>query len=109
MKIFWRYAFGFAAALLIVAGCSHAIHVESEDRPAGARLSTPEVIRIAQQAAERDGRRLSDYKPPEAHYEYTRKDKSWWVFFDGRVPTPGNHFSVTIEDQTGKTHLMPGE
>ena len=72
------------------------------------RVTTAEAIRIAQQAVERDGRRLRDYKPPEAHFEYTREDKSWFVFFDGRVPMPGNHFSVSIDDRTGNTELMPG-
>lgn len=109
MTIFRRNSFALFAALLIVAGCSHTAHLDSEARPAGARLITAEAIRIAEQAAEHDGRHLSDYKSPEAHYEYTQKNKSWWVFFDGKVPMPGNHFSVTIDDQTGKTQLMPGD
>ena len=108
MRILLRSTSALISALLIVAGCSRATSIESEAHPAGARLTTAEALRIAQQAAERDGRRLSDYKPPEAHYEYTRKDKSWWVFFDGRVSMPGNHFSISIDDQTGKTQLMPG-
>lgn len=101
LRTLLRHTFVFVAASLIVAGCS-ATHI-------GARLTTAEAVRIAEQAAEREGRRLSDYKPPKAHYEYTRKDKTWWVFFDGRVPMPGNHFSVSIDDQSGKTRLMPGK
>ena len=109
MKMLWRHTFILVAASLMVVGCSHAKRVEPADRPEGARLSTAEAIRIAEQAAERDGRQLSDYKPPVAHYEYTRKDRSWWVFFDGRVAMFGNHFSVSIDDQTGKTQLMRGK
>jgi hypothetical protein len=108
MRALLRHAFAFVAASLIVAGCSHATRVEPGAPPVGAHLTTAEAVRIAQQAAEREGRRLSDYKLPEPHYQYTRKDKSWWVSFDGQVPAPGNHFSVLIDDQTGKTQLMPG-
>ena len=67
-----------------------------------------EVIRIAKQAAERQGADLRNYKEPKAHYEFTRKDKSWWVFFDGRVARLGNHFSVSVNDQTGETRFIGG-
>jgi hypothetical protein len=80
----------------------------SDTKPAGARLATAKVIRIAKEAAERRGVRLRDYKEPEAHYELTRKDKSWIVFFDGRVAMPGNHFSVSVDDQTGETRFFGG-
>ncbi len=102
------HTFVFVAASLIVAGCSHATHFESEVRPAAARLTTAEAVRIAREAAEREGSRLSDYKPPEAHYDYTRKDKTWWVFFAGRVAAPGNDFFVSVDDQSGKTRVIPG-
>jgi len=79
-----------------------------ETKPEEAWLSTTEVIRIAKQAAERQGADLRRYKEPEAHYELARKDKSWWVFFDGRVAMPGNHFSVSVDDQTGETRFFGG-
>lgn len=80
----------------------------SEAMPEGARLSTPEAIRIAQQAAKRQGVDLRRYKKPEAHYEFTRKDRSWSVFFDGQVAMPGNHFSVSVDDRTGETRFFGG-
>jgi hypothetical protein len=94
---------------LVLAGCAHVTPTESATRPAGARLTTNEAIEIAKHAAEHQGLRLSEYKAPEAHYEFTRKDKSWWVVFDGKIPIPGNHFAVSIDDQTGKAELIPGE
>jgi hypothetical protein len=52
---------------------------------------------------------LRRYKHPQAHCEITRKDKTWSVFFDGRVAMPGNHFSVSADDQTGETRFFEGE
>lgn len=42
------------------------------------------------------------------HCEFTRKDRSWFVSFDGRVAMPGNHFSVSVDDQTGETQFFGG-
>jgi len=94
------------AALLIMVGCSHAIQFESGARPTGTHLTEVEAIRIADQAAERDGRHLSEYKPPKVRYYM--QDKIWSVFFDGEVSTVGNHFWVTIDDQTGATQMHRG-
>jgi hypothetical protein len=47
---------------------------------------------------------LGEYKPPEAHYE----DKSWFVFFEGRVPMPGNFFSAQVNDMTGEVQVRGG-
>ena len=77
--------------------------------PSGARLTQAKVIRLAREAAEREGIKLDRYKEPEANYEFTRKDGTWTVFFDGKVPTPGNHFMVWVNDGTKKTKVMRGE
>jgi|WetSurMetagenome_2_1015567.scaffolds.fasta_scaffold169566_3 hypothetical protein len=112
MSIFARQCFTVLVVSLLFAGCSHPPHttqaVVPDTKPEGARLSTAEAIRIAKQAAERQGIDLRRYKEPEAHYEFTRKDKSWFVFFDGRVAMPGNHFSVSVDDQTGETRFFGG-
>ena len=113
MSIFNRHYFALLAASLLFAGCSRSAHVTHtsalDTKPEGARLSTAEVIRIAKQAATRQGADLRRYKEPEALYEFTRKDKSWWVSFDGRVAMFGNHFSVSVDDQTGETRVMRGK
>jgi hypothetical protein len=97
----------------MLAGCSRPAPkpqaVAPETKPEGARLSTAEVIRIAKQEAERQGADLGRYKEPEAHYELTRKDKTWFVSFDGRVAMPGNHISVRVDDRTGETRFFRGE
>jgi hypothetical protein len=112
MSIVARLSLAVLAGALVFAGCSHPSRptqtAAPDTKPEGARLSTGEAIQIAKQAAERQGVRLRDYKEPEAHYEFTRKDRSWFVFFDGRVAMPGNHFSVSVDDQTGETQFFGG-
>src|SRR5215204_3333476 len=109
MRIVSRFSLTVLAAALMFTGCAQQPHPiqasAAETKPAGARLSTAEAIRIAQQAAERQGANLSRYKEPKAHYEFTRKDKAWFVSFGGRVAMPGNHFSVYVDDQTGETRF----
>ena len=72
------------------------------------RLTVRQVIRLADAEARRQGYSLREFKPPQAHYNYTEPDDTWWVFYDGKVAAVGNHFSVTIEDKTKKLWLMPG-
>jgi hypothetical protein len=107
-----RHCVTVFTVLLLAAGCGQQSRTTQTGaqaaRPDGARLSQAEVIRIATQAAERDGFRIADYKQPEAHYEFTRKDRSWTVFFDGRVAMPGNHFGVHVNDLTGETQIHRG-
>jgi hypothetical protein len=105
------------AALLLLAGCTHHSASPTDSTTAAAadtklqktRLSEAEVIRISKQAAERDGFRLSDYKEPRVHFEFTRRDQTWTVFYDGKIPAPGHHFLVWVDDQTGKPRVMRGE
>ena len=112
MSIFARFSFAVLVSALVFAGCAQPPRPTqtsaSDVTPERARLSTAEAIRIAKQAAEGEGADLRRYKEPEAHYEFTQKDRSWFVFFDGRVAMPGNHFSVSVDDQTGKTQVFGG-
>ena len=110
---FIRFSFIMATALVLVAGCARYSHenasaAAADLRPHVARLSQAQAINIAKLAAEREGRRLIDYKDPEAHYEFIQKDRSWSIFFDGKVPMFGNHFVVVVDDQTKSTRIMPG-
>ena len=113
MNISTRLCFALLAAALVFGGCtrpSHTSQVTAPDtKPKGARLTTAAAIRIAKAAAEHHGCDLRSYKEPEAHYEFTRKDKSWWVYFEGRVAIPGHFFAVSVDDLTGETQLKPGD
>jgi len=91
-----------AGTSLLVASCS-------QPKPDIARLSQADVFRLAGVAAVEQGYSLEKYKDPQAHYEFTRNDRTWGVFYDGKVPAPGNHFLVVINDRTGTARVMPGE
>jgi hypothetical protein len=108
MISFGRHTFAFLAGSFLLAGCLQTTRTATETRPAGARLTTAEAVQIAQQAAEKDGQHLGDFNQPEAHYEFTRKDRSWFVFFGGKELLPGNFFSVTVDDRIGKAEVHEG-
>ena len=73
-------------------------------------MSRAEVIETANHAATEAGYRLGDYGVPEAPYQFTKKNKTWTVFYKMKSPTPpGGHFLVWIEDETGNTQIMKGE
>ena len=72
-------------------------------------LKAPEVIKLANAAAEKKGYKLTKYEAPKARYEFVHKDDSWWVFYQGKLRAPGNFFSVSIHDKTKKTEVFPGE
>jgi len=72
------------------------------------RLSKAEVLSLANSAAQAAGADLLQFKRPEAHFEYVRKDYSWSVFYDGFKPTIGNHFLVVVSDTTRTTQVVGG-
>jgi hypothetical protein len=100
------------AATTILVGCAKNAGVDSPSsdvRPAGAHLSQAQVITIAKNAAEREGIGLTNFADPKAYFEFTKKDKVWSVFFDGKIPMPGNHFLVWVDDQTQQAKIMGGD
>ena len=97
----WLLAFCF-----VLSGCSKS-EMAPGPKPEGARLSPSEVIEIAKIVGATNGMKLGDYKAPRVDFQAT-KQKTWSVFFDGRVPMPGNHFAVFVDDQTGEAHYSPG-
>lgn len=103
------------AALVLAGACSNpparapapAAPV-GQGRPTGARLSRAEVLRIAEDAAIKNGHNLTNYGVPKVVYECIVQDRTWHVFYDGKVPMPGNHFSVLVDDLTGEQRVMLG-
>ena len=91
------------ALAIMLCGCAHS-------PPSGARFSSTDAIRIAKEAAKRDGRKLGHYPQPEARYY--REDGSWFVAFQGRgwliFSKAGDHFGVHIDDLTGEARISPG-
>jgi hypothetical protein len=94
-----KFSLSFVAVAMFVAGCARSTH-----------MSQQEVVQVASRAAADAGYKLGDYKEPEAHFEFVRKDDSWTVFYVMKPPTPpGGHFQVWVDDKTGKTQVMRGE
>jgi hypothetical protein len=67
------------------------------------------VVAIANDEARRQGYDLSKYEKPRVEYELTSQDETWTVFYEGKEKAPGNHFSVWVNDRTGKCRLMRGK
>src|SRR5260221_1917833 len=84
MRILKLHSYLSLAALLIAAGCAQRTRTGSETEPTGARLTAAAAIRIADQAAERDGRHLGDYKSPTPRFDAGDYSCTW--SFDVRVP-----------------------
>ncbi len=107
MRIFNRHLLLAVATSLFLMGCSDSAR-DLDRRPEGARLSPREAMQTARGAAERQGMNLRNYKEPEARYQSVRA-KTWQVFFDGRVVSPGNHFYIYVDDETQETRFIGGE
>ena len=91
-------------SVLLLNACVHT-------KPEGARLSRSEAIQIVKDSAKQHGRTLRHYKRREAIFN--RRARKWDFFFEGRVRfglflTPGDHFSATVDDQTGDVVISPG-
>ena len=77
---------------------------------AKAQLTRDEVIEVAKAAAQVEKFDLAQYDMTGCHYEFTRKDQTWTVFFTQKPPTPlGGHFLVWVDDRTKKATLMHGQ
>jgi hypothetical protein len=74
------------------------------------RLSQQQVIGIAMRAAADAGFTIDDYEAPKVDYESAPPSGTWMASFTLRPPgLPGHHFSVLIEDTSGKATVMAGE
>jgi hypothetical protein len=80
-----------------------------ENRPE-TNLTEAEVLRIAEETAKAQGLDVGKYNMAGCHYELTRKDRTWTVFYQLKPPTPpGEHFGVSVDDRTRKATLWLGE
>ena len=70
------------------------------------KLSKEYVEYKAKQYVSKKGRNLNEYSVKSVKYIPSRKE--WFIYFEGRLLTIGNHFSVHIKDQTEEIQLIPG-
>ena len=80
--------------------------------PSQPRLTTAEVIRLADAEARHHSYDLRAYQRPVVHYNYVYKDNTWVVFYDEKPVNGMVHigfdFNVHIDDRTKKLWLIPG-
>jgi len=80
--------------------------------PSQPRLTTAEIIRLADAEARRHGYDLRIYERPRVRYNYVHKDNTWVALYDEKpingMVHIGFDFTVYIEDQTKKLWLIPG-
>ena len=72
----------------------------------GPTLSQAEVLKIAQNAALKEGMKVSDYGPPQSTYEVSSGEGRWTVFYPGIVDKPESFFNVFIDDATGTADVL---
>jgi hypothetical protein len=91
------------STLFLASGCTH------QSKAPRTLLTKNEVIVIAKETAKSEGLDVGRYNMTGCHYEYTRKDGTWTVFFNLKPPTPpGGHFSVWVNDKTKEAKLLHG-
>jgi len=78
-------------------GCAHVPH-----------LTKSQAVLAASQAGQAAGYSLGDYEDPDVYFELSDKDRTWSVFYQGRVLRPGNFFLVVVDDRTTATRVVAG-
>lgn len=77
--------------------------------PVTPRLTTAEVMGLADEEAHTQGYDLTGYQCSKVNYTVT--DNSWSVWYDQKpvdgMAEAGKHFSVTVEDTTKKASVAP--
>lgn len=93
-------------AFLAASGCMNQTQeIESENN-----LTKKQVIQIAEETAKSEGYDLQKYNMAGCHYQFTRNDQTWTVYYELKPPPlPGGHFFISVDDQTKKATLAHGQ
>lgn len=73
-----------------------------------ALISREKAVEIANAKAIECGWILENYEQPTVTEFKDQGRARWFLFYEGKEKTVGNHFSVSVDQQTGKAHLEPG-
>ena len=87
------------ATILGLAGCT-----SMKTHPPPPSMTREQAQRLAEDYAATHGRDLGKYRLVEAE-----SHRKWWFFYDGIEQTVGNHFTVIVNEETGKVGILPGE
>ena len=96
---------------VVAAGEFHAVTATDKQwRPDGAHLTLETALHIAEAEALKNHESLADFLTPQFRYSHDKDLGYIWAFvYDGKVPKPGNHFLVVVNDRTQQATFMPGE
>ncbi len=64
------------------------------------------VIEKSKEYAKNQEINLNEYFIEEIKYDWQKNE--WYIFFMGRVPNPGNNFTIFIDNKTEEIRLKPG-
>ena len=67
-------------------------------------LTRVQAQRLAEEHAKTHSRDLTKYRLVE-----TEPHREWWFFYDGIEQTVGNHFTIIVNEETGKVGMLPGQ
>ena len=87
---------GIAAGL---SGCATIL-----GQPSPTVMTREQAQRLAEDYAAAHGRDLGKYQLAEAE-----PHREWWFFYDGIEQTVGNHFTIIVNEETGKVGIVPGK
>lgn len=71
------------------------------------KLQIEFVIQKAKEYALSQGQKLENYFIKSSEYDADKKE--WAVFFEGKLPIPGNNFVIVVNDGTEKFEIFYGE
>jgi hypothetical protein len=98
------------ATMILACGCAQTrtpVVGTTPDRSASSAqplLTEAQAVRIANQEAERLKIPVREFKGPVVH----RFSRHKWSVFYHRDKTPGDHFSIEVDDRTGATSFQGG-
>jgi hypothetical protein len=77
--------------------------------PTGAHLTLAQALHLAEVEASKHHIDFSDFLEPSFEYSHDNNQGYTWAFiYDGKVPAPGNHFMVVVNDRTQHADFVPG-
>jgi len=113
-RVVTRALLSGAAVVFCLTGCNGRRRATPD--PAAARgtetqlgtMPGEEVLGVARRSAKAEGYDLDEFAPPKITFD--SESRQWWLFFEGeKNPAPGNHFSVVVDDRTGRASVFRGE
>ena len=76
-------------------------------------VDAPQVVDSEESVRQLAIQKFDEVRGQDKHLEYKitvkEKPEEWIIFFDGKVPMPGNHALVYIDKGTGTIKYAPGE